>query len=275
MKRTFAGPAYRSSRRSMLKKAVVGGAGLVGVSGIVGAGVYLADRGHKSASAHDADGYQYNGSSVQSILNSLMTAKMAGVAFYNLAMNHANMLGWNQDTQNHVQAILVEEQIHVFFLQAQGAKALTKKFSMPHSWNSVQDPNKFLSSQQMLEQIHIGSHLAAIKAFGQMCRGDLAQMTAQMMGVDSRHMTWGRSWGGMMPMTNIAFEEVVIVDVVEIVPVLKKMNWMQPTNGNTFWYQPNNTTTMGMNMNGMTTTQMQTMQVSPNMQVQTLAGTHF
>jgi hypothetical protein len=274
MKRTFAEPAYRSSRRSVLKKAVAGGAGLVGVSGIVGAGIYLSENGHKSTSAH-ADGYQYSGDSIQNILNSLATAKAAGVTFYTNALQNADMLGWNQDTQNQVQAILFEQQVHVLFLQAQGAKMMTKKFSFPHGWNTVKDPNKFLSTQQWLEQLHIGTHLAAIKEFGQMGRGDWAQIAAQMMGVHCRHHTWGRMMTNMTPMVNIVFEEVVIVEVIEVINVMKKNGWMAPTNWNTFTYHTTNMSTMGMNFNGMTTTQMQQMQVTPNMQPQVSTGTHF
>jgi hypothetical protein len=273
VKRTLSGPAYRSSRRSLLKGAVAGGAGLAGVSGIVGAGIYLSENGHKSNAAHAA-GYQYNGESIQSILNSIATAKAAGVAFYTNAMKNANMLGWGQDMQNHVNAILVEEQIHVLFLELQGAKVQTKKFSFPYGWNTVQNPNKFLSTQQWLEQLLMSAHLVAIKEFGQMGRGDLAQMMGQMYGVDCEHRAWGRMWGGMMPMTNLVFEQITIVEVVEVITVLKKNGFMAPTNNNVFWYQPN-MNMMGMNMNGMNTQQMQNMQVTPNMQMTVAQPTHF
>ncbi|HLI06610.1 MAG TPA: ferritin-like domain-containing protein [Ktedonobacteraceae bacterium] len=272
MKRTLAGPAYRTSRRSLLKKAVAGGAGLAGVSGIVGAGVYLSQSGHKTA-AHAA-GYQYNGDSIQNILNMLSTAKAAGVAFYTQALNNAHMLGWNHDMRNHVQAILVEEQIHVLFLQLQGGRPHTTKFSFPHGMKSVQHASKFLDTQQMLESILMSAHLAAIKEFGQMGRGDMAQMIGQMMGVDAEHRAWGRWMGNMMPMTNLVFEQVTIVEVVEVIVVLQKNGFMTPTNGNTFWYHPTNTV-MGMNMNGMNMQNMQNMQITPNMQMMTPQPPHF
>lgn len=293
MKKTFSRPVNRSSRRSFFKSAVVGTAGLAGVAGVVGAGVYISESSHKTAAhaaGYDQGPYVYqngyngngngngmvNGESVQNILNMAATAEALGVTFYTQILQNADMLGLQQSSRKNLQAALIEEQIHLLFLKLNGAKLQTKHFSFPFGMNTMQDLNMFLKTQQMLESIFIAAYLTAVKEFAMLGRPDLAQVAAQIGGVEAEHRAIGRVIGGMTPANNLAFEQLAFNRVGDAMTALNHHGFLNPTGNNGFWYQQLN------NMNGINWNDMnmqnwqswQNWQMMPTMQM-TVQPMHF
>src|SRR5947209_14184908 len=170
-----------SSRRSMVKGAVVGTAGLAGVAGVVGAGIYISERNQQGiANASGLNSSDYHGSSpdsVQTIINIAVTAETLAVVFYTEVIAHARTLGFSNAGLADIVAAQVEEELHREFLVKQGAKAVTTTFSFPHGTNTFRDFDLFLRTQQWLESLFIAAYILAGKEFAMLGQPALVQVT--------------------------------------------------------------------------------------------------
>lgn len=224
----------RKSRRSLLKGAVAGAAGVTGLTAI-GAGVFSSVSAHaafaKAAGLSCSD-------TVQSIINIAVTAEELAVIFYSNGINKAGALGISGQNLDYLKAAVVEEQLHLNLLLKSGAKPLTKTFSFPHSWNTFTSINLFISTLQQLETAFESAYIAAVKEFGELGQFDLAVLAAQIATIEAEHRAIGRS----IIMTqeaanNWAFTPVYVSSVGDAVNVLSKEGYLSPSGKNTFTYQ--------------------------------------
>jgi Ferritin-like domain len=230
-----------SSRRSMLKGAMVGTAGIAGVAGVAAAGIYISER-DKLGAAHASglDSSYYHGSSpdsIQTIINIAVTAETLAVIFYTEVIAHANILGFGAAGLADIVAAQVEEELHREFLVKQGAQALTTTFSFPHGANTFRHFDLFIKTQQWLEALFIAAYILAGKEFAMLGRPDLVQVAAQIGGVEAEHRAIGRAIGGLRPANNLVFESVFINKVSDAATLLKKNGFLSPSYGNSFTFK--------------------------------------
>ncbi len=238
----------RSSRRSVLKGAVVGTSVLAGAAGLVGGGVYLTNKGG-SASAHQSDNDDNgNGNAakkIQTILNIAITAEQLGVVFYTNVLKNADNLELGANARLDFRAAQIEEEIHRQFLAKQGAKPLTNKFSFPEGARTFKEFDRFLKTQQLLESVFTAAYLAAVKEFAMLKRPDLAQIAGQIAAIEAEHRVVGRVVGGLRPANNEAFAPILVKNVADAPAMLKKAGFLTPMENNSFTYQP-----VPVNVNG-------------------------
>jgi hypothetical protein len=235
-----------SSRRSLLKGAVVGATGLAAAGGAAGAAFLMAKNEPTSASAH-YDGYNDNVDSIQTIINVAITAETLAVIFYTEVLNNANRLGLNNTARQDLKAALVEEAVHRQFLAKQGAKPLTTKFSFPFGQDTFRRFDKFFQTQQQLEALFVAAYLAAGKEFAMLKRPDLVLVAAQIGGVEAEHRAVGRAIGGKTPANNRSFETALLKKVGDAPGVMKKAGFLGPNRNNSWDYHD-----ASMQMDGLT-----------------------
>ncbi len=240
----------RTSRRSMLKGAAAGVAGLAAAGGLVGGGLYLTSKDHGANAAGIGDSGtnrtqlqnnavqnpKANAAAIQNILNIAVTAEMLGVTFYKRTLMNADALDLGPNARRDIQAALIEEQLHQNFLMQQGAKPLTSMFSFPFGNRTFADFGAFFQTQQLLESTFIAAYLAATKEFAMMGRGDLAQIASQIGGVEAEHRVIGRVIAAKAPANNLGFEQVTLKKVADAPAVLKKAGFLTPVKTNSWGY---------------------------------------
>lgn len=235
MKSTLKRSTHDSSRRALMKGTVVGVTSLAAAGGVVGAGVFLAQQQQQGA-AHAAATVP-NIVAIQNILNIAATAETLAVIFYTQVLEHADRLGLRPGTRLNIRAALIEEQLHLLFLNKQGAKALTQKFSFPFGRRTFEDLDKFLKVQQQLESAFVAAYLAGVKEFAQAGRPDLAQIAGQIGAIEAEHRVIGRVIGAQFPANNEAFAPLLLNAVADAPAFLKGAGYLSPVNGNMFSFR--------------------------------------
>ncbi|GCE25065.1 hypothetical protein KDA_05490 [Dictyobacter alpinus] len=250
MKPTLKTSKYSPSRRSALKGTVVGVTGLAVAGGIVGAGVLLTE--HTNEGAHAAAPNAVNPAdakkAIAAILNIAATAETLAVTFYAEVLAHADNLGLKPASRTNIKAALVEEQLHLLFLNKQGAKSMAKTFSFPYGRDTFRNLERFLKTQQLLESAFVAAYLAAVKEFAQLGRPDLAQIAAQLAAVEAEHRVVGRSIGAMLPVDNEAFPPLLLQNVAAAPAFLKGAGFLTPVKGNSFEFHAVSTAGAGVTM---------------------------
>ena len=221
----------KSSRRSLIKGAAVGAAGIA-VAGAAGA--FLLPKGH----AVHASGGEGPEDSIVSILSIAATAEELAVAFYTHGIANADKLKIKGANLDYLIAAVIEEQIHRDFLVAAGGKPLTDKFSFPKGAETFEDLSPFIYTLQQLEEAFIAAYLAAVSEFAQYNQPGLAQVAAQIMGVEAEHRALGRSISPNFPFANnFAFEPALVESVGDAAQYLAANGYLSPTSGNSYQYQ--------------------------------------
>ncbi|GCE03362.1 ferritin-like domain-containing protein [Dictyobacter aurantiacus] len=243
-------PTRNHSRRSALKGAFVGVTGLAVAGGAVGAGVLFTEQ--PSQGAHAAAPNQAtpvaNNQAITAILNIAATAETLAVTFYSLVLSHADKLGLKEATRINLKATLVEEQLHLLFLNKQGAKSAAKNFSFPFGRDTFKNLELFLKTQQQLESAFVAAYLAAVKELAMLGRPDLAQVAAQLAAIESEHRVVGRLIGAMLPIDNEAFPPLLLKNVAAAPAFLKGAGYLSPRKDNTFEFHAVSTTGAGVTM---------------------------
>ncbi|MBV9258060.1 MAG: ferritin-like domain-containing protein [Ktedonobacteraceae bacterium] len=239
MKSTLRRSTHSASRRSMMKGTVVGVTSLAAAGGVVGAGVFLAQR-QQEGSAQAAASVP-NAQAIQNILNIAATAETLAVVFYTEVLEHEYDLDLRPGTRLNIHAALIEEQLHLQFLNKHGARALTQKFSFPHGRRTFEDLGLFLKTQQQLESAFVAAYLAAVKEFAQAGRPDLAQIAGQIGAIEAEHRVIGRVIGAQFPANNEAFAPLLLNAVAEAPAFLKGAGYLNPVYGNAFSFRPAST----------------------------------
>lgn len=227
-----------SSRRSMLKGAMVGTAGLAGVAGVSAAGIFLTENNQNTAAhASGLDSSSSHGSSpdsIQTILNVAATAETLATVFYTHVLNHSRDLDLGPAAHADILAAQQEEEIHRQFLLKQGAKPLATTFSFPHGPATFTKFDLFIKTQQWLEALFVAAYILAGKEFAMLGRPDLVQVAAQIGGVEAEHRAIGRAIGDLKPANNLAFESVFLNKVSDAATLLQKNGFLSPTRANRF-----------------------------------------
>ena len=74
----------------------------------------------------------------------------------------------------------------------------------------------------------------------------LAQLAAQICGIENEHRALGRDIGGLIPADNWAFSPALVESVGDAVDVLAAEGYLSPKSGNSFTYHPVSTADHGV-----------------------------
>lgn len=168
--------------------------------------------------------------SAQDIINIRVTNEFFGVTVLTAAIKNADQLGLNANgglLLRVIQAALAEEQYHVDFLTAQGAKPLLTTFTVPDP-RILTNPLVFFSTLEMLETLEIGMDMSATRQFSQMGQIMLAQAHYQIGGVEAEHRVLARAALAMLgqtaavPPNNRAFELDVVYYLREAEAIMRQ-----------------------------------------------------
>jgi hypothetical protein len=124
------------------------------------------------------------------ILHTAAQAEATGIALYYHGITGGFFDQLHQPQQWYLQAALDEENHHLHFLLENGAAPPASQFFFPQG--VFDDLAQFLSILDMLENIFIGAYLAAIQRLNQLGEPLLAEIAAQILGVESEHRVLGR-----------------------------------------------------------------------------------
>ena len=112
----------------------------------------------------------------------------------------------------YLRATLDAESKHAELLASGGAKASIKRFHFPatafHELGSARQPSTFLGVLESLETAFTDAYAVAVGQLLQLGHPDLAQLAAQIMGVEAEHRVLGRVIGGALPANDITLERV-------------------------------------------------------------------
>ncbi len=234
LKQSFS--AHRS-RRSLLKGAAMGAAGVAAA----GAGALLLPQ--QVARAGGGEGAE---DTIPQILSIAATAEELAITFYSHGIANASKLGISGANLAYLQAAVIEEQIHRDFEVAAGGKPLTDTFSFPHADDTFEHLGVFIATLEELEEAFIAAYLAAVKEFALLGQPRLAQIAAQICGIENEHRTLGRDIGGLIPADNWAFSPALVEAVADAVDVLAAEGFLSPKAGNSFTYHAVSTTDHGV-----------------------------
>jgi len=145
-----------------------------------------------------------------------------------------------------LQAAVIEEQIHRDFEVAAGGSPLTNTFSFPHADDTFEHLDLFIATLEQLEEAFIAAYLAAVKEFALLGQPGLAQLAAQICGIENEHRALGRDIGGLIPADNWAFSPALVESVGDAVDVLTAEGYLSPKNGNSFTYHAVSTADHGV-----------------------------
>ncbi len=218
-----------TSRRNLLRNAVVGAAGVTGLA--VAGGAFYANSAHAAASHSNCV------TPIKDIFTIARTAERLAVTFYTHGLNNADKLGITGADRTYIRAALIEEQIHELFFASAGGGYLASTFSFPEGPKTFEDLATFIATQQQLEGVFDSAFLAAVKEFGLQGRPDLSQIAAQVACIESEHRALGRAIGGLIPADNWAFTPVLIGKVGDAPALVAKAGYLSPVNGNHFTYE--------------------------------------
>lgn len=218
----------KRSRRSLLRGTAVGAAGLALGGGLLfnASSVLAAPRASNVANT-----------SIPDILSIAATAEALAVAFYGMAIQHHRDLGIFDSDLAYLKAAQVEEQIHFNYLTAAGGAPLTTRFSTPHGPGTFLHKKTFVSTLVALETNFVAAYLAAVKEFAEQGQPGLAQVAAQVCGVESEHRTLARDIGELVPADNVAYEAALLARVSDAVGALSSGGFLSPTAKNYLQYK--------------------------------------
>jgi hypothetical protein len=128
------------------------------------------------------------------MLNIAATAEALGITFYYHGIQSGFFPQLSQPQQWYLQAALDEERNHLNFLQSNGGLPAATNFFFPDS--TFSDKAVFLNVLDTLENLFIGAYLAATRRFAELGQPLLAEIAAQILGVESEHRILGRIMGG-------------------------------------------------------------------------------
>ncbi len=231
----------QTSRRSLLKGAAAGAAGVTGLA--VAGGTLLSQfTGVHAAAAYDPNCV----TPIADILTIARTAERLAVTFYTNGLNHADRLGISGADKQYIRAALIEEQIHELFFASAGGKYLASTFSFPHGEETFENLKLFIETQQQLEGVFDSAFLAAVKEFGLQGHPELSQVAAQIACIESEHRALGRAIGGYVPADNWAFTPVLIGKVGDAPALVAKAGYLSPVKDNSYTYHQVSTEDSGV-----------------------------
>lgn len=220
----------KSSRRTLLRGAAAGAAGIaaVGASALWLPKNVLASTGMEGPE-----------DTIAQILSIAATAEQLAVTFYSNAIANAKALGIKGNNLLYLKAAVVEEQLHENFLVAAGGKALTSTFSFPKGAATFKDLNAFITTLDQLETDFVAAYLAAVSEFSQYNQPRLAQIAGQILAIESEHRAIGRSISPNIPVpNNRGYAPALLESVGDAVDALSAQGYLHPVSGNSYTYKP-------------------------------------
>jgi hypothetical protein len=182
-----------------------------------------------------------NPTSIQDILTIACTMEQLAVTFYSNGIANAQKLGLKGISLAHVQAALVEEQMHEYSFSDNGGSSLHDTFSFPSGAGTFSNLKTFITTQQLLEDLLSSTLLIAVREFAMLRRPDLAQVAAQIATVEAEHRVLGRVIGNLYPANNWAYTPISVAQVLDVPQVAEKNGFFTPKVGNSFSYHEANT----------------------------------
>jgi hypothetical protein len=135
--------------------------------------------------------------SLNDILNIAATAEALGITFYYHGIQGSFFHQLPEPQQWYLQAALDEERHHYHFLASNGATPAATTFFFPSL--SFDDLSTFLGILDTLENAFISAYLAAMQRFAQLEQPLLAEIAAQILGIEAEHRVLGRFIAGAVP----------------------------------------------------------------------------
>ena len=99
------------------------------------------------------------------------------------------------EQQGYLRLALNEEHAHYNYLIGRGAQPLTKRFYFPASTFSFSGFPIFLAAMDTIETASLGLYLTAARRLSELGQPLLAEIAAQIMGVEAEHRILGRLVG--------------------------------------------------------------------------------
>ncbi len=197
------------SRRSILKALGVGGS--------------VAALSFPAAFGLDVVNAQTAGDAPQTILNVAATAEALAITHFYAGITMGSWFGrLPMLYQDYLRAALAAEQAHYNFLLANGAKPVTNKFFVPEG--VLENLALYVAVTDLAEGVFIGAYLAATRRFAELNMPVMAEVAAQVMGVEAEHRALNRAMGisqntfqGIA--NNIPLERPTVQQVSQAVPI--------------------------------------------------------
>ncbi len=192
------------TRREALKRA-----GTIAVGGTLLAGTLGAVLATESEAAPGC------GESVRDIVSIAAVAEALAVTFYYQGIIKQPVGGRER---RYLMAALGQEKNHLDLLRGAGAAQPPNRFFFdPRTFESK---TAFTNVLDALETAFIGAYAAGIDQFAELGRGDLAKLSARILGVESEHRVLGRDFAGVSPPNNLLLEKAPFTCVSEAATAL-------------------------------------------------------
>ncbi len=159
-----------------------------------------------------------DGDDVQTIVNIAATAETFACTLYYGALT--SKVKWTTPQLAYIKAALEQEEIHLEFLNSNGAKALADKFYLPKGmYNSA---ISFGLVAAVAETAFVGAYLAATRRFAELGNPALAATAAQVAVIEGQHLALVRQTANELP-NNLALAEPIFYNISEAVPALQPL----------------------------------------------------
>jgi Ferritin-like domain len=200
--------------------------------------------GAGASTAVTGEAQRPHATTVQGILGTALTLEYVSAAVYYAglttpALMRTRPLGGGSSNPNdpglppngnpqqvrYLQAALDAEIKHAALLAAAGARVHVTRFYVPARalarLGTSGEPDSFLGLLDRLETTAVGLYTAAVDAFLQHGRRDLALLAAQMAGVESEHRMLGRAIADLRPANNLTLGPRPFATVAEAAAALR------------------------------------------------------
>ncbi|HEX3722285.1 MAG TPA: ferritin-like domain-containing protein [Nitrolancea sp.] len=173
--------------------------------------------------------------SLPDIINIAATAEALAIAALGGALQSvtAGNLALNAEQVQFVTAARAEEQAHLDYLTAAGAKPLTTTFTLPDP-KILSDVPTFLNTVIGLEEAFIAAYLAATQEFAILGRTDLVQIAVRAGCVEAEHRAHARFFAIVAGVltgvpNNVAFEKAMFTSIGAAATALTQLGWIGGT----------------------------------------------
>jgi len=222
MNRHETGARAQVSRRTLLKGAGKG-------AGALGAGLLLAQSGLLSPAANAAHaltrGATQETEQVQDILDILATNEAFGVTLVGTILDSAKNGAYSPAIPAKVLKVLTgvraEEQFHLDFLKAAGARLRTQTFYLMDP-KLLTDPHTLFTDLVALEDAAIAAVMASLRTFAREGRIDLLKANFQFATEEAEHRLLANHALGTRPANDQAFAPALFATVAEFYAALKQ-----------------------------------------------------
>ena len=167
--------------------------------------------------------------SAQDIINIAATAEQLAVTLLGGAVSQAMAGKYDKPIPDSVIAILqaarAEEQYHLDYLLAAGAKPLTSTFTIPDP-KLLTDYDTLFGTIVALEGAFIAAYTAAMAEFAQLGQPELVKVAYQVGAVEAEHRVLANYALGTRPANDLAFEANAFATVGDAAAALQQLGFI-------------------------------------------------